>query len=152
MACTRNPMTGATVCTPDPIGDLSIISIVGIAFGAVALLWLVYLWLWPIYNVWRAHKEGEADLAQARNEQQIQITQAESRLKAAEFNKKAAIVEAEAVAAQIEKIGKNLKDHALYLRWQWIRMMEERHSKSDTIYVATEGGIPILEAGKRGVR
>lgn len=106
------------------------------------------LWFFPKWNVWRSLKEGEAELAKAKNEQMVQISMAEGRLKAAEANKKAAIIEAEAVAAQIEKIGSNLKEHDLYLKWQWIRMMEERPEAS-TIYIPTEAGLPILEAGKR---
>lgn len=107
------------------------------------------MWIFPVYNVWAAHKSGQADYAQALNEQNIQIAKANSRFQAAEMNKKAAIIEAEAVAEQIAKIGTGLKEHDLYLRWQWIKMMEDRHSSSDTIYVPTEAGLPILEAGKR---
>lgn len=102
----------------------------------------------PRWNVWAAHQEGLADLARANNEQQIQIAQAQSRLKAAEMNKQAAIIEAEAVAEQINKIGSQLTEHDLFLRWQWIKMMEE-HDGDSTIYVPTEANLPILEAGKR---
>lgn len=102
----------------------------------------------PVYNVWRAHKSGLADLARAQNEQQCRVAEARGRLDAAELNKKAAIIEAEAVAAQIEKIGKGLQSHDLYLKWQWIKMMEERPEAS-TIYVPTEAALPILEAGRR---
>jgi hypothetical protein len=66
---------------------------------------------------------------------------------AAEKNKKAAIIEAEAVARQIEVIGNNLTKHDLYLKWQWIQMMEKRQD-GDTIYVPTEAGLPVLEAGR----
>jgi regulator of protease activity HflC (stomatin/prohibitin superfamily) len=76
------------------------------------------------------------------------VAEAAGRLAAAEANKQAAIVEAEAVAKQIEIIGQNVKDHPLYLTWQWVKMMEERDGQ--TIYVPTEANLPILEAG-RGV-
>ena len=101
----------------------------------------------PIYGVWARHKEGQADLAKATNEQQVQVAKAQGRLNAAELNKKAAIVEAEAVSAQIEKIGATLTVHDLYLRWQWIKMMEERDGS--TIYVPTEANLPILEARRK---
>ncbi len=113
---------------------------------AVTLFFMVVL---PPYNVWSSRKAGEADFAEAQGEQRIQLARAESRLHAAENNKKAAIIEAEAVAAQIKMIGEGLTTHDLYLRWQWIKMMEERNSKSDTIYVATEAGLPILEASRK---
>lgn len=113
---------------------------------AVILLWA--LWLYPVWKVWASHKDGQADLQRAKNEQQIQIAQAQSRLDAASLNKEAAIIEAQAVAAQINEIGKQLTEHDLYLKWQWIKMMEDRHDKSSTIYVPTEANIPIMEASR----
>jgi len=102
----------------------------------------------PRWKVWAAHQEGLADLAKANNEQQIQIAKAKARLDAATLNKQAAIVEAEAVAAQIEAIGSQLTEHDLYLRWQWIKMMEDGNSGAKVIYVPTEANLPILEASR----
>lgn len=123
---------------------------VGYPVGFLIVLVLFWMAVYPPYSVWAARKRGEAAFADALGEQKIQIARAHSRLEAAENNKKAAIVEAEAVEAQIKKIGEGLQHHDLYLRWQWIKMMEERHAESDTIYVATEAGLPILEASRIG--
>jgi regulator of protease activity HflC (stomatin/prohibitin superfamily) len=101
---------------------------------------------YPHWRVWASHQRGLADLQQAKNEQQIQIAKAQSRLDAAALNKQAAIIEAEAVAAQIQAIGDKLTTHDLYLRWQWIKMMEDTAGEHNTIYVPTEANIPILEA------
>ncbi len=109
----------------------------------LSLLWGIVLG--PLWRVWASHQHGLADLAAARNEQQIQIAYAQSRLDAAKLNKDAAIIEAEAVAAQIETIGNQLTSHDLYLKWQWIKMMEENETDK-VIYVPTEANIPILEA------
>jgi hypothetical protein len=79
---------------------------------------------YPKWRVWASHQKGLGELMLARNEQQVQVAQAQGRLDAAELNKKAAVVEAEAVALQIEAIGKQLTQHDLYLKWQWIKMME----------------------------
>lgn len=121
-----------------------------IVWGAIVVLVLIAWSLFglPIWRVWAQKMQGEADLAQAHREQQIQVSKAQGRLDAAEINKKAAIVEATAVAAQIKEIGATLTHHDLYLRWQWIKMMEERPENS-VIYVPTETNMPILEAGKR---
>jgi hypothetical protein len=108
------------------------------------VFWGACLAFFPLYGVWSSHKEGEADLAKAQNEQMVQVSKAKGRLEAAELNKKAAVIEAEAVALQIEKIGNNLQKHDLYLKWQWIKMMEE--TTNTTIYVPTEANLPILEA------
>jgi hypothetical protein len=119
-----------------------------VIIAAVAVAILIWtIWLYPKWRVWAAHQRGLADLAQARNEQAIQIARAQARLDAADLNKKAAIIEAEAVAAQIQAIGEGLTKHELYLRWQWIKMMEERDG-DETIYVPTEANLPILEAGR----
>src|SRR5690348_12243300 len=82
------------------VGGILIIAFIGFLF-----------WFFPAWNVWASRKSGEADLAQAQYEQQIQIAQAQGRYNAAELNKKAAIVEAEAVSAQIKEIGEGLQKH-----------------------------------------
>ncbi|TSC70283.1 MAG: hypothetical protein CEO12_487 [Parcubacteria group bacterium Gr01-1014_46] len=118
-----------------------------ILFVVIVIAWVLFGY--PVWKVWASQKQGEADLQQAHKEQQIQVSKAQGRLDAAKLNKQAAVIEAEAVAAQIEKIGANLRDHDLYLKWQWIKMMEEKPEGS-VIYVPTEAGLPILEAGRRG--
>jgi flagellar basal body-associated protein FliL len=123
--------------------DLIILLVIA---SVVVVVVCALMWGIPVYNVWAAHKSGQADLARAQNEQMIQVAEAEGRVKAAEANKKAAIIEAEAVAKQVEVIGTNLQKHDLYLKWQWIRMMEER--EGETIYVPTEANLPILEAAR----
>jgi regulator of protease activity HflC (stomatin/prohibitin superfamily) len=115
----------------------------------IALLVIGLAWVllgYPLWRVWAAHRSGLADLQQAKNEQQIQIAEGQSRFNAAELNKQAAVIEAEAVALQIKAIGEQLTKHDLYLRWQWIKMMEESEVKMNTVYVPTEANIPILEA------
>jgi len=121
-----------------------------VLMSGISIVVLLLLWLlagYPQWKVWASHKAGQADLQRARNEQQIQIARAQSRLDAAELNKKAAVIEAQAVALQIEAIGKQLTEHDLYLKWQWIKMMEDR-PESSTIYVPAEANILILEANR----
>lgn len=116
--------------------------------GVFAVLMIWMLWGYPHWRVWASHQAGLADLQKAKNEQQIQVAKGQGRLDAAVLNKQAAIIEAEAVAAQIETIGSQLTTHDLYLRWQWIKMMEDHHGENEEtiIYVPTEGNLPILEA------
>lgn len=118
-----------------------------LAAGIVTFFLILIFWIWPVYNVWASRKSGQADLAEAQYEQQIQIAEAEGRYNAAALNKKAAVIEAEAVSEQITIIGEHLKQHDLYLRWQWIEMM--KHRDGETIYVPTEANLPILEAIRR---
>lgn len=125
-------------------------SIAGLLLLAVIVIWGLFA-LGAIYGVWSAHKTGQADLAQAHNEQQIQVSKAQGRLDAAELNMKAEIIDAQGVAKSVEIIGKALHENTGYLQWKWIHMMEQRDS-GDTIYVPTEAGLPILEAGNRRPR
>lgn len=122
------------------------------SIGGFLIAFTIVVWILcavgSVYGVWSAHKEGQADLARAQNEQQIQVAQAQGRVNAAELNKQAEIIDAAAVAKSVEIIGKALHDNHGYLQWKWIHMMQERDS-GDTIYVPTEASLPILEAGKR---
>lgn len=131
-------------CPTDIFPWGQIIWIIAAVIGAI-LIWSIIIY--PIYRVWTSRKRGEADLAEANFEQQIQIARARARRDAATLNKEAAIIEAEAVKAQINTIGESLKTHDLYLRWQWIEMMRDRDG--ETIYVPTEANLPVLEATRR---
>ena len=113
----------------------------------IAGLYGVSLWFRPVYGVWKARKYGEAQLAQAQFGEQVAIAEANARLKAATMNKEAEIIEAEAVAKSIETIGEALSQNEGYLRWQWIKMMDD--TEHSVIYVPTEANLPILESGKR---
>lgn len=114
----------------------------------LALLGLVVasMIVFPIYNVWASRKSGDAELAEANSAEQVAIAKARARLNAAEMNKEAEIVEAQAVSISINTIGKALQENDSYLRWQWIKMMDK--TKNATIYVPTEANLPILEAGR----
>jgi hypothetical protein len=74
------------------------------------------------------------------------LSTAEARFQAAEMNKKAEIIEAEAVANSVAVIGNALAENEGYLRWQWIKSMAE--TENEIIYVPTEANLPILEAGR----
>lgn len=65
---------------------------VGVIFAVIVLWSLVG---YPKWRVWASHQRGLADLAQANNEQQIQIAKARARKEATSLNKEAAIIEAE---------------------------------------------------------
>ncbi len=117
---------------------------IAVVLGAIFTLWL---FVGPVYEVWASKKRGEASLAEANFAEQVAIAQATARFNAAELNKKAEVVEAEAVSISISKIGDALQKNEGYLRWQWIKNMAE--TENEVIYIPTEAGLPILEAGKR---
>lgn len=101
----------------------------------------------PKWNVWSAQMQGEAEYAQAEQNRRITVLEAEAKLEAAKSLAAAEIERAKGVAQANEIIGKSLKDNEAYLRWQWIQNLES--GNNSVIYVPTEAGLPILEAGKR---
>jgi regulator of protease activity HflC (stomatin/prohibitin superfamily) len=59
----------------------------------------------------------------------------------------AEVERARGVAEANKIIGESLKGNEAYLRWQWIQNLES--GSNSVIYVPTEAGLPILEAGQR---
>jgi len=118
--------------------------LIGIVLGTVIG---GYMYIKPRYSVWSAQMEGEAEFAQAEQNRRITVLEAEAKLEAAKSLAAAEIERAKGVAQANEIIGKSLKDNEAYLRWQWIQNLES--GSNSVIYVPTEAGLPILEAGKR---
>lgn len=148
-----------------------------IAFGGLVglvlffvLLIVLALWAWPTYKVYKLEMNGIASLKEAEWSKQILIEeakareaaalmQAKARVTVAEADGKAKIVQAKAegqadierakAAAEANKIiGESLKNNEAYLRYIWIKGLQE--GSGERIYIPTEAGLPILEAGKAG--
>ncbi len=100
----------------------------------------------PVYEVWRAEKTGQAELAQADQNRQIAVAQARAKAESAHFEADAEITRATGVARANEIIGQSLKGNEAYLRYLWINGLEQ--NKNAVIYVPTEGNLPILEASR----
>lgn len=101
----------------------------------------------PRYNVWAAEMEGAAELAQAEQNRKITVLEAEAKLESAKALSAAEIERAKGVAEANRIIGESLKDNESYLRYLWIQNLES--GSNSVVYVPTEAGLPILEAGKR---
>lgn len=139
-------------------------------FFAVVALIVMALWGWPKYNLYRMEMLGRAALKEAEWSKQILIEearakeaaslmQANARVTLAEAEGKAQVVRAKAegladierakAAAESNKIiGESLKGNEEYLRYIWIKGLQD--GKGERIYIPTEAGLPILEAGKAG--
>ena len=101
----------------------------------------------PIYNVWRAGKVGLAELRNAEDNRQIASEEAKAKMESAKMLSEAEIVRARGVAEANKIIGDSLKGNEAYLRYLWIDGLNRNNQ--NVIYVPTEAGLPILEAGKR---
>lgn len=100
----------------------------------------------PQWNVWRAELAGRAALAEAQNARKVQIEEAKGRLEASKFYAEAEIERAKGVAEANKIIAQGLGGSEGYLRYLWINKLGE--NGQDVIYIPTEAGMPVLEAGR----
>ena len=86
--------------------------------------------------------DGEAELAQATQNRQVIVQQAQA-------EKEAEVLRAEGTAQANKIIGDSLRENADYLRWMWLNKLDAQNNKT-VIYVPTDGMIPSLETGRIG--
>ena len=120
------------------------LAIVGV-FGLVVLIGIC-MWAVPNYSVWQQRLAGEAELARAEQSRKIKVAEAQAFKDSAALLADAEVIRAEGVAKANKIIGDSLHNNEGYLRYLWINNLEKGNQ---VIYVPTEAGLPILEAGKR---
>ncbi len=98
-------------------------------------------------RVWNARVAGEAQLAQATQNRRIAVLEAQASLDSAKLKALAEVERAKGLAAANRIVADSLGGPEGYLRYLYIQNLEQ--SQGQIIYVPTEGGLPILEAGKR---
>lgn len=109
---------------------------VGLVVGA--------FWAWPTYNVWSSEMSGKARLAEAESSRRIAVLEAQAKQDSAKALAAAEVERAKGVAQANAIIGDSLKGNEAYLRYLWIQEID----KAKVVYVPTEAGLPILEAGR----
>jgi regulator of protease activity HflC (stomatin/prohibitin superfamily) len=121
--------------------------------GAIAILLIVLvgggLGSCAAYNsvrVWNAETAGEAELAQATQNRKIKVLEAQARMDSASLEANAEIARARGLAEANRIVADSLGGPEGYLRYLYIQNLEQ--SQGQIIYVPTEGGLPILEAGR----
>ena len=126
---------------------------IGCGIGAIIVIIIVIIgacmYGYPKYNVWQAGLAGEAELRRAEQNRQISIEEAKAKKESAQMLSDAEVIRARGVAEANRIIGDSLKGNESYLRYLWIDTLNT--GKQNVIYVPTEAGLPILEAGKRGL-
>jgi regulator of protease activity HflC (stomatin/prohibitin superfamily) len=104
----------------------------------------------PIYKVWSQGMAGQAELARAEQNRNIAVREAQAKLDSAKLLNQAEIERAKGVAEANRIIGDSLKGNEAYLRYLWIQSIADKGEQAgEIIYIPTEAGMPILEAGKR---
>lgn len=108
---------------------------------------------YPPMKIYMEETEGKAELAKAEYSKKVQIADAEGKKTAATLLAGAEVERAKGVAEANKIIGDSLKDNEAYLRYLYIHNLETAEKNgSQIIYIPTEAGLPILEAGKRHER
>lgn len=107
--------------------------IVTLATAAVIIIALLLVGA-PLYRVWSQEQRGRAALAEASYNRQIIVQEAQARLEAAKL-------EAQSNRALIDSLGGD-PDRLIAFR------VIDQLGNANTIYIPTEAGIPILEAGR----
>lgn len=120
------------------------IAIVGIF---VILLGGVVMYGCPKYDIYQQRMAGQAILAHAQSSREVAVAEAKAKMESAELLAQAEVARAKGVAQANTIIGESLKGNETYLRYLWIQNLETS-KEAQVIYVPTEAGLPILEAGR----
>lgn len=119
-------------------------AVIGVAVVVIAILFGLAATI-KVYSVWAKQQSGRAALAEAEFGKQVQIEEAKANLEAEKLNAQAEVERAKGAAEAIKIEGGSLTEN--YIRYLWVRLLTGKDSQ--IIYVPTEAGLPILEAGKR---
>lgn len=110
----------------------SVIIIGGLLFGI------------PQYGVWTKTLNGKAQLQEAEYTRQVAVLEAKAKYDSAKELALAEVERAKGVAQANQIIGDSLKGNREYLQYLYITGLEEGSNKGNvTIYVPTEGGMPV---------
>jgi regulator of protease activity HflC (stomatin/prohibitin superfamily) len=118
---------------------LSILALI-VCLGAVVGLFFGI----PKYRVWASEQAGRAEYVRAEQNRRIRVEEAKANLEAEKLNAQAEIERAKGAAEAIKIENGSLTEN--YIKYLWVRQLNL--SNSETIYIPTEAGLPILEAGK----
>ena len=105
----------------------------------------------PTYNVYSKQMAGKAAYEQAVQDRRIRVLEAQAALDSAKLTAQAEIERAKGTNEANRIMAESLGGPDNYLRWSYIHMLEETAGKQgrEVIYIPTEAGMPILEAGRR---
>lgn len=129
-----------------PTGKQIVWTLVALVSAVLAVV-VVWMAVMPLYGVYHQHQEGKAMLAKAEYEKQVLVQDAMARRDAAKSLAEAEVTRAEGVAKANKIIGESLNNNESYLHYLWIHNLEA--GRHDVVYVPTETGLPIFEAGGR---
>jgi len=105
-------------------------------------------WGMPRLGVYQRTMAGKAALMEAESTRQVRVLEAKAKMDSASLEAKAEIERAKGVAEANKIIGDSLNDNPRYLQYLYITGLQEGSEKGNrTIYVPTEGGLPVPTLG-----
>jgi regulator of protease activity HflC (stomatin/prohibitin superfamily) len=108
----------------------------------------VLAWGLPQFGVYNRTLAGKAALMEAESTRQVRVLEAKAKMDSASLEAKAEIERAKGVAEANKIIGDSLKDNPRYLQYLYITGLQEGSANGNrTIYVPTEGGLPVPTLG-----
>lgn len=116
----------------------------------VGVLIAIVLIGFPTYNVYSKQMAGKAAYEEAVQNRRIRVLEAQAALDSAKLTASAEIERAKGTNEANRIMAQSLGGPENYLRWSYINMLQETAGKGDrqVIYLPTEAGMPILEAGR----
>ena len=121
----------------------------GYYFGSVCLFIIICVGSCvgvPYYNVWEQEMSGKAEFAKAEQNRKIRIEEAKANLESEKLNAQSEIERAKGAAEAIK-----IENGAItptYIQYLWVRQQNLSGNNSKIIYIPTEAGLPLLEAGR----
>lgn len=131
-------------------GAVAALIVIAIISAVIGLM----MWGIPRYWVYSARLSGQSEFERAEQNRKIKVEEAKATLAAAQLLNQAEVERARGVAEANKIIADGLGGPEGYLRYLYIQMLEEtgKGGARETVYVPTEAGIPILEAGRAAQR
>ena len=100
----------------------------------------------PRYHVYQQEMEGRAKLAEAQSSRQVAVLEAHAKMESAVELAKAEVTRAEGAAQANHILQNSLGGPEGYLRYLQIQALQDTNAQ--LIYVPTEAGLPMTEAGR----
>lgn len=149
---------GRKPAVADEQGNTTVTVTIILVFFALLCL-LGTCWGAPKYAIYRKELRGVADLREAEWNKKILVEQAKAEYESSKLKAAAAIEQAKGAAtAEVERskgtaqankiLGESLRGKTEYLQYLWIDALKENFQSSTIVYVPTENGMPIMEAGR----
>ena len=119
-------------------------TLIAVILGGALLL--LAMFAYPQYRVYSQRLAGEAALAEAQSSRQVAILEARAKKESSISLAEAEVIRASGAAKANQILQNSLGGPEGYLRYLQIQALEQ--TKAGLIYVPTESGLPVTEAGR----